>query len=83
MQFQILLKYHTTIETKQRRRYICIKNDDGVRFFSEGEIRNYTQQHYKQLYSKHSLPTYKKQWSNYRENKTQIYQEIRLNKIDE
>ena len=31
------------------------------------------QQYYKQIYSKHSLPTYKKQWSNYIENKTQIY----------
>ena len=60
-----------------------LKNNGGVRLFSGGEIRNYIQQHYKQLYSKHSLPTYEKQWSNYRENKTQICQENRLHKSDE
>ena len=48
-----------------------LKNDDGVRLFSESEIKNCTHQYYKQL------------WSNYIENKTDIYQENRLNESDE
>ena len=54
-----------------------LKNDDGVRLLSKEKIKNYTHQYYKQLYSKHSLPTYEKEWSNYIENKTHIYQENR------
>ena len=53
----------------------ALKNDDGVRLFSEDEIKNYAHQYYKQLYSKHSLPAYEKEWSNYIENKIHIYQE--------
>ena len=60
----------------------ALKNDDGVRLFSEDEIKSYTHQYYKQLYSKHSLPTYEK-WSNYIENKIHIYQENRLHESDE
>ena len=37
----------------------ALKNDDGVRLFSEVEIKNYTHQYYQQLYLKQSLPTYK------------------------
>ena len=61
----------------------ALKNDDGVRLFSEDEIESYTHQYYKQLYSKHSLPTYEKEWSNYIENKIHIYQESRLHESDE
>ena len=61
----------------------ALKNDDGVRLFSEDEIKSYTHQYYKQLYSKHSLPTYEKEWSNYIENKIHIYQESRLHESDE
>ena len=43
----------------------ALKNDDGVRLFSEDEIESYTHQYYKQLYSKHSLPTYEKELLNY------------------
>ena len=43
----------------------ALKNDDGVRLFSEDEIKSYTHQYYKQLYSKHSLPTYEKELLNY------------------
>ena len=60
----------------------ALKNDDGVRLFSEDEIESYTHQYYKQLYSKHSLPTYEK-WSNYIENKIHIYQENRLHESHE
>ena len=56
----------------------ALKNDDRLRLFSEGEIKNYAQQYYQQLYLKQSLPTYEKEWSNYIEHKTQIYQENRL-----
>ena len=59
-----------------------LKNDDRVRLFGEGGIKNYTHQYYKQLYSKHSLPTYEKQWSNYIESKSHIYQENRLHESD-
>ena len=61
----------------------ALKNDDGVRLFSEGEIKNYMQQYHQQLYSKQPLPTYEKEWSNYIENKTQIYQGNRLHESDE
>ena len=61
----------------------ALKNDDGVRLFSEDEIKSYTHQYYKQLYSKYSLPTYEKEWSNYIENKIHIYQESRLHESDE
>ena len=60
----------------------ALKNDDGVRLFSEDEIKNYTHQYNKQLYSKQSLPTYEKEWSNYIENKIHIYQENRLHEND-
>ena len=55
-----------------------LKNDDRLRLFSEGEIKNYTQQYYQQLYLKQSLPTYEKEWSNHIEHKTRIYQENKL-----
>ena len=61
----------------------ALKNDDGVRLFSEDEIESYTHQYYKQLYSKHSLPTYEKEWSNYTESKIHIYQGNRLHENDE
>ena len=35
----------------------ALKIDDGLRLFSEGEIKNYTQQYYEQLYSKQSVIT--------------------------
>ena len=40
----------------------ALKNDDGVRLFSK-DAHQYTHQYYKQLYSKHSLPTYEKEWT--------------------
>ena len=61
----------------------ALKNDDGIRISSEDEIKSYTRQYHKQLYSKHSLPTYEKEWSNYIENKIHIYQENRLHESDE
>ena len=62
----------------------AFKNDDGVRLFSEDEIKSYTYQYYKQLYSKHKiLRTYEKEWPNYIENKIHIYQENRLHESDE
>ena len=61
----------------------ALKNNDGVKLFSEDEIKNYTHQYYKQLYSKHSLPTYEKEWSNYIENKIHIYQENQSHESDE
>ena len=61
----------------------ALKNDDGGRLFSEDEIKNYTHQYYKQLYSKHLLPTYQKEWSINIKNKIYIYQENQLHKSDE
>ena len=61
----------------------ALKNDDGGRLFSEDEIKNYTHQYYKQLYSKHSLPTYQKEWSINIKNKIYIYQENQLHESDE
>ena len=46
-----------------------LKNDDGINLFSESEIKNYTHQYCKQL------------WSNYIESKTDIYQEIDWMKV--
>ena len=60
-----------------------LREDDEVRLFSEDETKNYTNQFYKQLYSKHSLLTYEKEWSNYIENKIDIYQENRSHESDE
>ena len=83
MQFQILLKHHAKIETKHVEDLYALKNDHGVRLFSEDEIKNYTHQYNRQLYSKQSLPTYEKEWSNYIENKIHIYQENRLHESNE
>ena len=76
------MEHHTTTETNNVEDLYALKNDDRVRLFSEGEIKNYTDQYYKQLHSKHSIQTYEK-WSNYIENKTHIHQKNRLHERDE
>lgn len=59
---------------------MIFRNFISLRVF---EIKNYTHQYFKQLYLKHSLPAYEKQWSNYIENKTHIYMENRLPEKEE
>ena len=71
----MLKKRHPKIKKNNVEDLNTLENDDGVRLFSEGDIKNYIQQFCKQLYPKHSLPTYEKLWSNYIENKAQVYQE--------